>query len=164
MSKIADFVNAGLNYANRPKSFRDGDKFEDWVIQGFDKRYFDLLKRTSDSVQNSVRYAVGDRDYDFLMFDKWLKREFAVECKYRSESGTVDLCTPEKFEHYKKVAASVPFFFVLGVGGKPNQPVDVFVIPILKIKYSRFVCGSDFAKRFSLDVDFIYSNHLWSGF
>jgi len=59
-----------------------------------------------------------------------------VECKWRSDfrSGVVELGYPDQLERYRAFskARRMPVFIVLGLGGAPDKPEQLFVVPLAK--------------------------------
>lgn len=63
--------------------------------------------------------------------------EFAVECKYRSTDGeTVRICDSKKqLEKYQKYHREQRILFIaLGVGGEPDRPEKVFIVPVMHLR------------------------------
>jgi hypothetical protein len=115
-----------------------GIEFEKYIVQKFSKHYFTLLDWTGDKFVKGY-YAQSSLEPDLKMrFTLQQKSvDFAVECKYRSSffNNGIDL-EKRKLEQYQKFAAEkkMPVFIVLGVGGSPNEPQELFVIPLEQIE------------------------------
>jgi len=130
------------------QSKQKGDDFEKLIAKKFDRRYFKLKSWAGDKYDNGV-YAENTLHPD-LIFEYNLKGQtgsFAVECKYRKKwyekdaVEGIEWAKNGQLERYKKfsVEQQVPTFIVIGVGGEPNNPESVFVIPIEKTT-ENFLC------------------------
>ena len=63
------------------------------------------------------------------------KKIFSVECKWRDHIPkriTTPLISPEQIARYQEYSIEMnqDVFIVLGVGGEPSMPEDLYVIPI----------------------------------
>lgn len=114
-----------------------GLDFEKWV-----KGHFDTSKYWTFMVWRSDKYDNGEYPESNMYPDLEYKltlssgKDFtiAVECKYRSRfvDGKLKWSYPAQIERYKKFAKEQdkPTFVAIGVGGKPSDPAEVFVVPI----------------------------------
>lgn len=135
-----------------------GDKFENYVISKFNmltesekndpflERYgrHILFERRSDKWEDGV--SAESNKYPDLEIGCYLSQsdnpyKFAVECKFRSDydrkNGKVQFVDDqEKLADYKKYAREndIPTFIVLGLGNYPDDPQQVFVIPLDRLK------------------------------
>ncbi len=61
-------------------------------------------------------------------------RRFALECKYRPslQDGFVEFAYDEQLKRYKNFedVEKLPLVIVLGIGGKPEDPAELFLIPL----------------------------------
>lgn len=113
-----------------------GDAFEQYIIRCFTDKYFKVIDWRSDKGIDG-RYPESNKHPDLVFSFKAAtsEGEFAVECKYRQkvdEEGYVELCYSEQLSRYKEFArkSKMPVFIALGVGGTPDYPDDVYVIPL----------------------------------
>src|SRR5690606_8266883 len=64
---------------------------------------------------------------------------FCVECKFRSKlyKGKLQWSSPKQLGRYRTFAQDnlVPFFVVIGLGGKARKPKRMFCIPLEEAKY-----------------------------
>ncbi|MCK5720518.1 MAG: hypothetical protein KAH84_11325 [Thiomargarita sp.] len=134
---------------NTPKE--KGDKFEQLIVNKFDKRYFILKEWRSDKGTNG-RYAESNKNPD-LEFEFRLKNVqymFAVECKWRQNyyKGGINWAKKIQVERYNNYATDrkVPVFIIIGVGGNPDNPNEIFVVPLKALKFD-FV-KADYLKKF----------------
>lgn len=65
--------------------------------------------------------------------------QFAIECKWRMNffNGYTRIATEQQLNHYRKFQEerNITVFFALGVGGTGEQPKDIYLFPLNKIKY-----------------------------
>jgi len=117
-----------------------GKRFEKFVIDGFDEKYFDIVEQTHSWKTNQERFVESSINPDYVLRYRPTKEVFAVECKYRSRlnpQGMLEYCKPHQFEHYKKFMETrkIPVFIVVGVGGVDEDPDDLFILPLKEMKY-----------------------------
>jgi hypothetical protein len=112
----------------------DGDAFEKFILHRFDSKYFTLLDWRGDKVSNGVypkSSTYPDLEMEFRFAD--LKTVFAVECKFRKAlyDGVFKL-EKRQFDNYLEFSKSkeMPVYVALGVGGEPNDPKDLYIIPL----------------------------------
>jgi hypothetical protein len=116
-----------------------GDDFEKYVVQKFSKSYFSVLEWTGDKFVNGT-YAQSNRHPDFTLKFKMkdVDVDFSVECKYRSDyyKNGVEWCSNKQMEFYKSFAEAKkrPVFVVIGLGGKPASPEELFIVPLSEMK------------------------------
>lgn len=122
---------------------KNGIDFEKYVVQKFDKRYFSVKEWAGDKYVNGT-YAETTLQPDLLMEFK-LKNEthrFSVECKWRKGiyKNGVEFATVDQIERYKayQKSAEIPVFIAIGLGGKGNDPKQLFIVPLDQIK-SNFI-------------------------
>lgn len=120
---------------------RKGHDFEKYVVGLFDKDSlrFKLKEWRGDKIADNGVYAENnkypDLEYEFVGDNK--NYRFAVECKWRSKfyNGTIDWARPAQIQNYleyeKKNRAKV--FVVIGIGGMPSAPAEMYVTPLQNI-------------------------------
>ncbi len=114
-----------------------GDSFEKFVVKQFDKRYFTLNEWRSDKYVEGI-YAVSnhfpDLEIEFNLKTKEVSDKFAIECKWRKNyyQGGIEWANDYQIDNYKKYAETlkIPVFVVIGVGGEPENPNELFIIPL----------------------------------
>ncbi|MDI3488288.1 MAG: hypothetical protein PWR26_1005 [Methanosarcinales archaeon] len=128
-----------------------GDEFENYVLGLFDERYFKVIDWTRDTSKQAGRYVKSDSNPDFTIeytgAGQHTGSKFAVECKFRSSLSTdenerasmVDIARYEQLFRYAKysIKNKVPVFIVVGLGGRPNRPREMFCIPLEEIEYEK---------------------------
>jgi len=113
-----------------------GHEFEKYVVTKFDKNYFKCMHWRSDKGSNGV-YAEsnGYPDLQFNFEHREHKKSFAVECKYRQSASSKDTLTIAKeyqLHKYKafQVREKMAVYIVLGVGGKPSMPAQLYLMDL----------------------------------
>ncbi len=142
-----------------------GRAFEEYVVSHFNKKYFTLKEWRGDkyyegNYAESNRYP--DMEYEFSLGDKVVP--FAVECKWRSKfkNKQITWATEEQADIYRKFEKEkdMPVFVVIGVGGTPSDPEQVYAVPLRVLKlniakkdYIRDFVREDKEKNFYLDTE-----------
>jgi len=115
-----------------------GDAFEAFVVKKFDDKYFKLKEWASDKMVDGIypeSNQYPDLVYDFIYKDNTYP--LAIECKYRQSyfNGGIKFSYPDQLKRYKSFEKEkvIPVFVVIGVGGRPDSPGDLFIIPLNKL-------------------------------
>lgn len=111
-----------------------GNAFEKWIVERFDKKYFDLLEWRSDKI-HADRYALSSMNPDLEFRFKGKKVvEFAVECKWRKGlfDQKIQWAKDYQVRNYRAFESRTnkKVFIILGVGGEPHNPENLYVIPL----------------------------------
>lgn len=116
-----------------------GLDFEKYVVQKFNPQFFQLDEWTGDKFV-AGRYANASLQPDIQVTLKTAAGAFslAVECKWRSKKdGDFIWFTEDKqlirYQEFAKQTGK-PTFIVLGVGGNPNAPEELYLIPVFAFK------------------------------
>jgi hypothetical protein len=149
------------NVSNKAK----GDLFEEFIVKKFDKFYFSILEWRSDKYIDGY-YAQTNRNPDLeLKFQiNGFTRTFAVECKFRSDfNGTsIDIAREDQLLNYRQFERErgIKVYIALGLGGTPQNPNELFLIPLSAIRYSvNFYDKFSVYKR-DVNADFYYDRKL----
>ncbi len=116
-----------------------GKEFTKLIISKFDKKYFKLKEWRSDKYEDGV-YPEANKypDLEFEFTLRETKSIFAVECKWRKNyyKNGVEWAKEYQLNNYKTFAKDrkIPVFVAIGVGGTPNNPEEVFIVPLEKMK------------------------------
>ena len=122
------------------ESYEKGVAFEEFIVSRFSKKYFSLKEWRGDKSSNGV-YAQSntypDMEYTFKLHGETYN--FAVECKWRAKynkENKVEWSYEEQLARYRQFAKdkNIPVFIVIGIGGTPSDPANVFVVPLASIK------------------------------
>lgn len=116
-----------------------GREFENYVIQRFKekKKWFKVLDQRHDQLDPDGCPYPSNGNPDLEVEAIWWvnrKEKFAVECKFRSNwyNDSIEWCQAHNLENYRNFAAdrNMPVFVVLGVGGEPSAPKEMFCFKI----------------------------------
>ena len=118
-----------------------GDAFEKFVVKNFNQKYFTLQEWRSDKYVDGI-YAVSnhfpDLEVIFNFKEKGVKEAFAIECKWRKNyfKNEIEWAKDYQIKNYKEYAdkLNIPVFVVIGVGGEPEKPNELFIVPLPKMK------------------------------
>lgn len=113
-----------------------GNKFEKYIVDKFDDRFFSIVEWTTDMGRKHNRFVESDCNPDLVIRDRKTNEIFCVECKYRSNiiNEYFNWSYPEQMDRYFSYAheRKIPFYVVLGSGGSPDSPADVFCVPLVE--------------------------------
>jgi hypothetical protein len=123
------------------KEYEKGLAFENYIVEQFarNKDFFTLLEWRSDKFYKGI-FPESNRDPDLVyqFASKDFVRTFSVECKYRSGmlfNNTINLMTEDKYRIYQTFhRTKMPVYIALGVGGRPNRPKEIYLIPFDYVK------------------------------
>jgi hypothetical protein len=143
IKRIVNALDAFFDQLLKPISFLKGDDFEKCLRKKvFTKAGYDMVMRTHDFHVNNQDYVESSLYPDFLFRDKKSNKEFFVEAKYRENlfQGKVNWCKDYQLRRYRKlrneISAKTPIIIAIGLGGRPDNPKQIFLIPLEEIKYS----------------------------
>ena len=131
----------GIEDEHEPENYRKGREFEQYVLQRFRRRekQFRVINQRHDQLGPSGRPLPDNSNPDLEIEAAWEdKRQiFAVECKFRSNwftNRTIEWCNERNLDNYRKFSSErrIPVFVVIGVGGMPSSPLEMFVFQITK--------------------------------
>jgi Zn-finger domain-containing protein len=115
-----------------------GDDFEKYIVQKFSKSYFSIVEWTGDKYIDGM-YPISNTNPDLrLRFKmKEIEKDFAVECKYRSDyyKNGVEWCSEQQLQNYKTFATDneIAVFVAIGIGGVATAPEELFIIPLTEM-------------------------------
>lgn len=119
-----------------------GEQFEKCTVDRFDHEYFKLLEWAGDKYSFEGRYSLRSMQPDLLFrYSSWSKNQLiAVECKWRNSfsDGRIQVMSERSLQNYRKYAEAnrrTVVYIALGVGGEPNKPEELFLIPLDKIEW-----------------------------
>lgn len=140
---------------------RQGDDFEKFIVQRFDKKYFKIKEWAGDKYVNGT-YAETTQNPDLLLELRTRSEtaQLAVECKWRNNfyKNGILFATPDQFKRYQgfEKQRNIPVFIAIGVGGSGAKPEQLFIVPLRKIK-SNFISSSVLQRyQKKLTTDFYY--------
>lgn len=117
---------------------RLGKEFEDYVAGLFGEQEWMIEDRSSDTAYKMGRRITGDLAYDWIVRHRRTGRRFIVQCKYRSRfyRDGIEVAKPFQLRHYRDYqrAKAWDYVVVLGVGGTPKAPEQLYLIPLERIR------------------------------
>jgi len=126
------------NFSEKPEW--KGKRFEVFVLDHFEEKYFHIIEVTH-SYREGERYIESLNNPDFVLEyrHKNKKERFAVECKYRSNlyKRMLKWSYPDQLKRYQQFEKdrNIPVFIVIGLGGIDDDPERMFVVPLKEAKY-----------------------------
>jgi hypothetical protein len=124
---------------SKDNSKEKGDAFEGYAVSKFKTNFFKLLEWQGDKYHNGI-YPESNQNPDLLYGLQGQADKFAVECKWRSGfiNGKVEWTNDQQLKRYNQymLEKNLPVFIVLGIGGEPSRPDEVYAIPLRRMKYS----------------------------
>jgi len=111
--------------------YMKGREFESYVISMFPTMDFEILQRAD---------LEGSKIPDLYIKDRKMREKFWVEAKWRRRlyNEKYKICEADRLHSYKTFQESVKpetVFMVLGLGGEPSAPHEVFCLPVSGIEY-----------------------------
>jgi hypothetical protein len=116
-----------------------GQTFEDYVVNFLTDKRFTLLDRTMDRKTSEGVYAESCKNPDLHISQTNGSStiDYYIECKYRSswKSGLAEI-KQYQIDRYKEFQRNEhrKVLFALGVGGKPEAPQTLMIVPLDSIK------------------------------
>ncbi|MFZ4583271.1 MAG: hypothetical protein ACOYM7_11540 [Paludibacter sp.] len=134
-------VNEKVQQEDYDENKAKGDAFEKFVVKNFSRKYFTLQEWRSDKYVDGI-YAVSnhfpDLEVIFNFKEKGVNEAFAIECKWRGYYYKNEIKWAENYQinNYKEYAEklNIPVFVVIGVGGEPKMPEELFIVPLQEMK------------------------------
>lgn len=133
-----------------PISKQKGNEFEDYVIQLLAKQKdVVFVGKVSDYHKNGVS-ALENKEPD-LKF-KYKNTAFAVECKWRSSftNGAINWAKDYQINNYNSYqnTKQEKVFIAIGIGGKPNLPAKLFVVPLFRL--TKMFANEEYIREFEI--------------
>lgn len=142
MIDIATIVAVFYFAYRSTNSYEKGIRFEQYVADMFPQESFDIVDRTRDISKFTARRVESASHPDFIFRSKRTGKEFAVECKWRSnwfdKKGIQGLMWEENKRHkYMQFGKqrNMPVFIAFGIGGSPELPDKVYFIEVERTHY-----------------------------
>ncbi|RYG50291.1 MAG: hypothetical protein EOO01_11045 [Chitinophagaceae bacterium] len=116
-----------------------GDAFERYVVSRFCREYFELLEWRSDKYHEGV-YATSSRlpDLEYQFKTSYYNFRIAAECKWRAafSKGRIEWAKSYQLITYRQYESErgIPVFVIIGIGGEPDGPGEVYVVPLREIR------------------------------
>jgi hypothetical protein len=111
--------------------YAKGKEFERFVESMFPSRDFEVLQRSQPE---------GSKLPDLYIRDRKTTQKFWVEAKWRANlfDDKFKLCEKDRLESYRDFQKGVSpetVFMVLGLGGQPSTPDEVYYLPLDEVKH-----------------------------
>lgn len=121
------------------ESEQKGDDFERYVVDLFDEKNFSIVQWTTDMARKHTRFVESDCGPDLVFRHRRTNEIFCIECKFRSKlfKGKLQWSASRQLGRYRAFAKDneIPFFVVIGLGGKARKPKKMFCIPLAEAKF-----------------------------
>jgi len=140
MGVLRRALEAAWAEITKPATHVAGDEFQQYVRDHlFPKEGYDLVHQTHDYKANKNDFVETSKGPDFRFRSRRSGREFLVEAKYRSRlyQGAVEWCKLYQLKRYKTTDRAMSVFVAIGLGGLPESPEHVYIVPVKHIKYTR---------------------------
>jgi hypothetical protein len=132
------------------ESLQRTEPFENFVVNSFDLTYFGYY---GEYVSKRASTSEDDPELLFEHYHYNTSTPFAIECKWRAGyqdgaihwANTVSIVNYHTFQKEEKI----PVFIVIGVGGSPKHPEELYVIPLNKIPTYMHYLTVHFLKPYS---------------
>ena len=142
-----------------------GEEFEKWVVKRLRPNYFTIKEWRSDKYVDGI-YAKSsekpDLEIEFRLRD--VRANFAIECKWRKsfdqgKKPSIEWATERQIANYQQFsrATGMPVFVVIGIGGNPETPAELYLINLNKLRFPR--ATADYLAKFrrgNVGADFFY--------
>jgi hypothetical protein len=112
-------------------------------VEAFHSSGFELLEWQGDKHINGISPLSSQRpDLLYRHSGKTQVSFFFVECKYRHRLGKGFALKKNQFEHYESSfqKTHIPVYILIGVGGEPNKPTDLYIVPLNDLPDNLFMC------------------------
>ena len=155
---------SSTKFHGKPDSFAKGEAFEKYVRSKiFTKDRYVLTHKTHGYEENSNDFVESSLEPDYRFRCKETNREFYVEVKFRSSTyeGKYEWSNHRQMNRYKGVKDEKPTFLMLGMGGTPDYPNGLALIPLNDINFTGLF--PSFISKYKLELDNPVNNkYLWS--
>ncbi|HEY3363134.1 MAG TPA: hypothetical protein VGK06_15290 [Methanosarcina sp.] len=141
-----------------------GNKFERYVVDKFDDKLFSIVEWTTDMCRKHNRFIESDCNPDLVIRDRKTNEIFCVECKYRSRlvDGFFNWSYLDQIDRYFSYSRdrNIPFYIVLGLGGSPDSPIELFCVPLEEAKNPQI--HIDMLRKYyhDLEKDFVWKSGI----
>jgi len=137
--KVKEIVNEQLKKQSSVDSPQQkGLLFENYIVERFKEPTFKLHEWRSDKIHQGI-YPLSNTLPDLKYSFTTSRHNFfiAIECKWRAnfKNGSIQIARQDQLQNYWKyhIDNQIEVFIILGIGGKPDDPEDIYIIPLDKI-------------------------------
>lgn len=137
-ARFGEHFPRGAPRRDIPESHIRGDAFEDFIESAILSRDFELVYRTPSYEETRANYDSNARLPDFLYHCHRRGEQFWVEAKFRAATmeGKVEWCRYDQLMRYRRVHVDQDVFVAIGLGGRPDRPHRLFIVPLDALKYT----------------------------
>lgn len=135
--------------------------FESFVISLFDPLYFQHSKprRNQAVMAGDVPQFESAPNLEFEFNNKDAHTRFAIKCQYFKNVDTqeIQIFPPGRYQRFRDFenATGMSLYFVLGFGGAPDDPKELFLVPAGELK--RELIRKEEIRRYSKSGMFFYN-------
>jgi hypothetical protein len=129
-------------------SYEKGQLFERYIIDLFNQNSFELRnwRKSERHKDKMLLQDCANPDLE-LVFGRYNKYRFAVECKWREKfiERKITWASKDQISSYLDFEnrCRIPVFIAIGIGGKPSRPEKLFVTPLRNIEMFSEVYEAD---------------------
>jgi len=154
MGVLTRALKAAWAEMKKPPTYVAGDEFQQYVREYiFPKEGYCKVHQTHDYEANKNDFVETSKGPDFRFRSRRSGREFLVEAKYRSQlyREAVEWCKPYQLTRYKAIDRDISVLVAIGLGGNPNSPEHIYIVPVRHIKYRRLF--PSFLRHYEVPAD-----------
>jgi hypothetical protein len=122
--------------SNDEESFKKGELFEQYIRDHvFRKEEYTVVERTHGFQMNKGDYIESTLKPDFTFRKNGTGKIFYVEAKWRQRlyDNYLKWTKPKQLKRYRSYATEKPFYVVIGLGGSPDNPGQLFLERVDKL-------------------------------
>jgi hypothetical protein len=125
------------NHPGKPDSSQMAKQFENYLrCHIFVKKYFIILEKADDLQANQDDSIESSIHPDFKMRDK-MNKSFYLETRFRPNNfeDKINWCSHGELKRYQEFDKISPVFIVIGLGGKPDNPQNLFLFSLQDVNH-----------------------------
>ena len=134
-----------VNKAELQVAEEKGIQFEKWVVKRLPRDFYTIKEWREDKyVDGNYAESTKNPDLEVEFHMGQVRKPFAIECKWRQgydhgEKPYIVWASERQIENYRSFAEgkNLPVFVVIGLGGNPDDPDEVFIVNLNSLKYPK---------------------------
>jgi hypothetical protein len=145
-----------------PESPKMGEQFENYIrCHIFVKKYFVLLDKEPEAQENQADLTESPISPDFKMRDK-MNKSFYLEATFKANDfeDKINWCTQKELKSYQELDKSSPVFIAVALGGKPDNPQNLFLVPLHETNNTELLLETAFKYQIPLGKP-VMPDDLW---
>ena len=144
---------APLNQNSFPYNLTREYAFEKFVVDKFNLDYFTCIDwKRGKTFKDTLPLTTYYPNMEYKYRDKYNSVSFAEECKWQNSfmDDSIKWAEPGEISTYYQFqdAKRLAVFIVIGVGGTPENPLELFIVPLEKIRRQQVVLTQSFLKPY----------------